>query len=262
MAPGPAEPMHPGLAMVRDRPSPNHDDRNGTAVDMLVLHYTDTPDAATALDLLTDPATKVSAHYLVDTDGRVHALVAEDRRAWHAGVASWRGDTDINACSIGIELQNRGHSCSGPDGPEPYPDVQIAALIDLVRDIRRRHDIPDHRILGHSDVAPLRKQDPGAHFPWSRLAEAGIGLWPIDQRPIDLRPGHSPSDAPATTGTRQLQAALARIGYGVQIDGSAGEETLAVIAAFQRHFLPDRVTGTADADTVSRIGVVDSLASV
>lgn len=235
--------------MIRDRPSPNHDDRKGTAVDMLVLHYTDTPDAATALDLLTDPATKVSAHYLVDTDGCVHALVAEDRRAWHAGVASWRGVTDINACSIGIELQNRGHSCVGPDGPEPYPDVQIAALIRLVRDIRSRHDIPDRRILGHSDVAPLRKQDPGAHFPWSRLAEAGIGLWP----------GHDPSDAPAMTGIRQVQATLARIGYGVQVDGRAGEETHSVITAFQRHFLPDQVTGTADADTVSRIGVVDSL---
>jgi len=249
MARGPAEPMHQGPAIIRNRPSPNHDGRNGTAVDMIVLHYTDTPDAATALGLLTDPATKVSAHYLVDTDGRVHALVAEDRRAWHAGVACWRGVTDINACSIGIELQNRGHTCAGPDGPDPYPDIQIAALIRLVQDIRRRHDIPDHRILGHSDVAPLRKQDPGAHFPWSRLAAAGIGLWP----------GHYPSGAPTPTGTRQQQAALARIGYGVRVDGSAGEETLAVIAAFQRHFLPDRVTGTADADTVSRIGVVDSL---
>ena len=188
--------------------------------------------------------------------------MAEDRRAWHAGVASWRGVTDINACSIGIELQNRGHSCSGPDGPEPYPDVQIAALIHLVHDIRRRHDIPDHRILGHSDVAPLRKQDPGAHFPWSRLAEAGIGLWPIGIWPIGIWPEQRPSVAPAMTGTRQLQAALARIGYGVQVDGSAGEETRAVIAAFQRHFLPDRVTGTADADTVSRIGVMDSLMSV
>ncbi|WP_281019100.1 MULTISPECIES: N-acetylmuramoyl-L-alanine amidase [unclassified Minwuia] len=238
--------------MSRNRPSPNHDDRKGTAVDMLVLHYTDTPDAATALDLLTDPATKVSAHYLVDTDGRVHALVAEDRRAWHAGVASWRGVTDINACSIGIELQNRGHSCAGPDGPEPYPDTQIAALIHLVRDIRRRHDIPDRRILGHSDVAPMRKQDPGAHFPWSRLAEAGIGLWP----------GPGPSDAPPVAGTRQVQAALARIGYGVQVDGRAGEETRSVITAFQRHFRPDRISGTADADTVSRIGVVDSLMNV
>jgi len=257
MAPGPAERMHQGPAMVRDRLSPNHDDRNGTAVDMLVLHYTDTPDAATALDLLTDPATKVSAHYLVDTDGRIHALVAEDRRAWHAGVASWCGVTDINACSIGIELQNRGHSCCGPEGPEPYPDVQIAALIHLVRDIRRRHDIPDRRILGHSDVAPLRKQDPGAHFPWSRLADAGIGLWPTGPWP-----GHYPSGAPTPTGTRQVQAILARIGYGVRIDGSAGEETHAVIAAFQRHFLPDRVSGTADADTVSRIGVVDSLMNV
>ncbi len=254
MARGPAEPMHQGPGIIRDRTSPNHDDRNGTAVDMLVLHYTDTPDTATALDLLTDPATKVSAHYLVDTDGRIYALVREDRRAWHAGVASWRGVADINACSIGIELQNRGHSSAGPDGPEPYPDAQIAALVRLARDIRSRHDIPDHRILGHSDVAPLRKQDPGAHFPWSRLAEAGIGLWPTGTWPVQRA-----SDAPAMSGTSQLQATLARIGYGVRVDGHAGEETRAVIAAFQRHFLPDRVTGTADADTLFRIGVVDGL---
>lgn len=249
MARGPAEPTHQGPLLFRDHESPNHDERNGTPVDMLVLHYTDTPDTATALDLLTDPATKVSAHYLVDIDGRVYALVPEDRRAWHAGVASWRGVTDINACSIGIELQNRGHSSAGSNGPEPYPDVQIAALIRLVQDIRRRHDIPDRRILGHSDVAPLRKQDPGAHFPWSRLAEAGIGLWS----------GEGPSGLPGRAGTRQVQAALARIGYGVEVDGRAGEDTRSVIAAFQRHFLPERVTGTADADTVSRIGVVDSL---
>lgn len=232
-----------------DHPSPNHDDRRGTAIDMLVLHYTDTPDAATALGLLTDPATKVSAHYLIDTDGTVHGLVAEQRRAWHAGVASWHGVTDINACSIGIELQNRGHSSSGPGGPEPYPESQIAALVRLVRAIRSRHAIPDRRILGHSDVAPRRKQDPGAHFPWARLAAEGIGCWPEDRRPLPSENGEAAA----------LQSALARIGYGITVDGDPGEETHDVIAAFQRHFLPDRVTGTADADTVSRIGVVEAL---
>ncbi|MDF1733737.1 MAG: N-acetylmuramoyl-L-alanine amidase [Minwuia sp.] len=250
-------PADQGLTIIRDHLSPNHDDRKGAAVDMLVLHYTDTPDAATALGLLTDPDTRVSAHYLIESDGLVHALVAEDRRAWHAGVASWCGAADINACSIGIELQNRGHSSVGPDGPEAYPEPQIAALVGLVRDIRRRHTIPDRRILGHSDVAPRRKQDPGAHFPWARLAGAGIGLWSSVTGPA--APAAPGPTAPELLDVGQVQAALARIGYGLRVDGIAGEETQSVIAAFQQHFLPDQVTGTADADTVSRIGVVERL---
>lgn len=153
-----------------DCPSPNHNART-LPIDMIVLHYTGMPAGAEALARLCDSEAKVSAHYMIEEDGRVYRLVPEDRRAWHAGVSEWQGVTDINSCSIGIELVNPGHEW----GYRPFPDVQIQALIALLDDIRARHVIPDNRILGHSDVAPGRKRDPGELFPWDRLAEAGHG---------------------------------------------------------------------------------------
>src|SRR5579864_6043616 len=155
------------------RPSPNHDARN-VPVDLLVLHYTGMKSANEALERLCDPAAKVSAHYTVDEDGTVYHHVPEARRAWHAGVSSWAGATDINACSIGIELVNPGHEF----GYRDFPDAQIEALITLCHGILLRHPISSARVLGHSDVAPARKEDPGELFPWARLAKAGIGLWP------------------------------------------------------------------------------------
>ncbi len=246
-------------ARITDCPSPNHDSRAGVGIDMLLLHYTDTVDAQAALDILTDPAARVSAHYLVDVDGRVIRLVDEARRAWHAGVAAWRGVTDINACSIGIEIQNAGHSCAPTNAPAPYPEAQIGSLIGLIHDIRARHAIPDRRILGHSDVAPGRKQDPGAHFPWRRLADAGIGIWPPEDAALPGAPVSRATMSGAPESVRQVQRSLAAIGYGSAVDGRAGPQTAAVVAAFQRHFRPSLVTGTTDADTVSRIGVIDSL---
>ncbi|MDF1721209.1 MAG: N-acetylmuramoyl-L-alanine amidase [Minwuia sp.] len=237
-----------------DRPSPNHDSRNGAPVDMLVLHYTDVADASVALDMLTDPVRKVSAHYLLDVDGQVSRLVAEDRRAWHAGVAVWQGVSDINACSIGIEIQNTGHSGASGGAVQPFPDAQIDALIALIDHIRQRHSIPNRRVLGHSDVAPGRKQDPGAHFPWARLAAAGIGIWP------DGDVWRTVADGEVTL-VAQIQRSLATIGYGIAVDGVAGPQTQAVVAAFQRHFRPAQVSGTADADTVARIGVIEGLIS-
>src|SRR6201996_5388422 len=157
-----------------ERPSPNHDSRDGVPVDMLVLHYTGMTTAQAALDRLCDPAAKVSSHYTIDEDGTVYAHVPEARRAWHAGVSAWAGATNINARSIGIELVNPGHEF----GYVPFAEPQIAALIDLAQTILKRHPIPPHRVLGHSDVAPARKEDPGELFPWAQLAEFGIGLWP------------------------------------------------------------------------------------
>ena len=157
-----------------DRPSPNQDDRDGAGIDMLVLHYTGMPSGAAAIDRLCDPAAKVSAHYTVDEDGTVYAHVPEARRAWHAGVSHWAGAANINSRSIGIELVNPGHEF----GYRPFPEAQIAALTTLCHGILLRHPIPSWRVLGHSDVAPARKDDPGELFPWKRLAEAGIGLWP------------------------------------------------------------------------------------
>ena len=183
---------------------------------MLVLHYTGMADADAALARLCDPAAKVSAHYTVDEDGTVYAMVPEARRAWHAGVSYWAGARDINARSIGIELVNPGHQF----GYGAFGEPQIAALVTLCQGILTRHPIPPWRILGHSDVAPVRKEDPGELFPWARLAGAGIGLWPIE--------GDDP-------GADAIGGLLSRYGYDPQ---APLEKT---IAAFQRHFRPLRV---------------------
>src|SRR5215468_7605155 len=192
-----------------DMPSPNHDDRGGVAIDMLVLHYTGMQSAKVALDRLCDPVAKVSAHYSIDEDGTVYSHVPEARRAWHAGVSFWAGATDINARSIGIELVNPGHTC----GYRPFPEAQMRALEELARSILARHSIPAHRVLGHSDVAPARKIDPGELFDWRRLARAGIGLWPETLAIPD--PG--PADTPLELS--DVQSKLGRFGYGVAVTG-------------------------------------------
>jgi N-acetylmuramoyl-L-alanine amidase len=201
------------------RPSPNHDERTAP-VDMLVLHYTGMASGQGALDRLCDPDAKVSAHYTIDEDGTIYAHVAEDRRAWHAGLSHWAGVDDVNARSIGIELVNPGHEY----GYRAFPDAQITALIALSRDILARHAIAPSRVLAHSDVAPARKEDPGELFPWQKLADEGIGLWPQA----------SQSDI----GTD----ALTRYGY----DPNALLDK--VIIAFQRHFRPAKLDGKWDAE--------------
>ncbi|MBL8660712.1 MAG: N-acetylmuramoyl-L-alanine amidase, partial [Rhodospirillales bacterium] len=181
-------------------------------------------------DRLCDPEVAVSAHYLVEEDGRILPLVDERHRAWHAGVASWRGWRDINARSIGIELVNPGHDF----GYRPFAAAQMAALIELAGDILSRHPIPPRNVVGHSDVAPERKMDPGELFDWPRLAAAGIGLWP---------------DEGEATGRddRQVAAMLAAFGYSV-------DNPFAALTAFQRHFRPWRVDGAGDRETVRRLG--------
>ncbi len=227
---------------IKDRPSPNFDQRTGAGtVDMLILHYTGMETATAALERLCDPGAKVSAHYLLDEDGTVWRLVDEMARAWHAGVSSWRGRSDINGASIGIELVNPGHDF----GYRPFPEAQMAALEELARAILARHPIPARHVLGHSDVAPLRKQDPGELFDWPRLARAGIGLWP-DFGAI--------GDAPEALA--EIQAALAAIGYACPLSGAADDETRAVITAFQRHFRPALCDGALDAETVRRIAAL------
>jgi N-acetylmuramoyl-L-alanine amidase len=233
--------MPPPMPPFVDRPSPNHDARPpGGAVDILLLHYTDMESAEAALARLCDPAAKVSAHYCVDEDGTVYRLVAEDRRAWHAGKAHWAGADDINARSIGIELVNPGHSC----GYRPFPAAQMTALTALATEILARHPIPPGRVLGHSDVAPERKRDPGELFDWPALAAAGIGLWPATTGPAPAGP---PPDV------AEIQAKLARFGYGVPRHGRLDAETRAVVAAFQRHFRPAAVTGEIDGETAARL---------
>ncbi len=194
------------------------------------------PSAAEALARLRDPAAKVSAHYLIDEDGAVVALVPEALRAWHAGVSAWQGQSRLNDRSIGIELVNPGHEW----GYRAFTEAQYAACIELCRAILERWPIPARRVLGHSDVAPDRKQDPGELFDWPRLAAAGIGLWPDDGQGT-ARP------------VKDLQAQLAAVGYAAPLHGDLDEPTRRVIAAFQRHFRPARVDGDPDRDTLARL---------
>ena len=222
-----------------ERPSPNHEPRPG-AVDMLILHYTGMPTAAEALARLTDAATKVSAHYLIDEDGTIFRLVPEERRAWHAGISCWGGRRDINAASIGIELVNPGHEF----GYRPFPEAQIRVLEDLARDIVARHPIPPRHVLGHSDVAIGRKQDPGELFDWSRLARAGIGLWP------DFTAATPAGDIAA------LQRDLAAFGYDCPLSGVLDNQTQNAVMAFQRHFRPARLDGAPDDETRRRANIL------
>jgi N-acetylmuramoyl-L-alanine amidase len=225
------------------RPSPNHDARRADAVDFLVLHYTGMASGPAALDRLCDPAAKVSAHYLVEEDGRVFQLVDEARRAWHAGVAGWGAADDLNSRSVGIELVNPGHEFGYRDFPEP----QMVALIDLARAILARHPIPAAHVLGHSDIAPARKRDPGERFDWARLAAAGIGLWPAQVARLTDRPTLGPGSRGPTVA--RLRAELAALGYRLASGEAYDRATRDAVAALQRHWRPARVDGIADQAT-------------
>jgi len=231
----------PDFKDARVVPSPNHDAR-ATPIDILLLHYTGMKTAEAALARLCDAQAKVSSHYLVHEDGCIEQLVPEARRAWHAGAASWKSETDINSRSIGIEIVNPGHEF----GYRDFPDAQIEAVVALCRDIVARHAIPPERVLAHSDVAPARKQDPGEKFPWARLAAEGIGRW-VKPDPIvegwTLRPGDIGEDVV------ELQRMLARLGYAAEVSGLYDQSTSNGIVAFQRHFRPARIDGLTDIST-------------
>ncbi len=213
-----------------DRPSPNFDERK-SPVSMIVLHYTGMPDAEQALDRLTSPESKVSAHYVVDEDGRIFSLVDESMRAWHSGKSRWRGITDVNSASVGIEIVNPGHEF----GYRPFPDEQIAALIPLIAAIKERHAIGRGDIVGHSDVAPARKEDPGELFPWHALARRRLALPSPTRDLID----------PFWTDAGFLLA-LERFGY------DATDPQKAVIA-FQRRVRPDLIDGIIDGECRAKL---------
>ena len=227
-----------------DAPSPNFGPRKAPP-HMLVLHYTGMPTGEAALARLRDPAAEVSAHYLVEEDGRVFRLVPEERRAWHAGKSSWRGETDVNGASIGIEIVNPGHEF----GYRPFPEPQVAAVLALVSDIRSRWMLEDVNIVGHSDIAPERKEDPGELFPWKRLAEAGHGLW---AEPA-AAPGAPLGEGEESAAVFALQAGFTRLGYDSAPTGRFDAFTGAVVRAFQRHWRQDRVDGVADGETRARL---------
>lgn len=217
---------------VRDAPSPNQDDRPpGTPIDVLLLHYTGMQTGQAAIDRLRDPVARVSSHYVVEEDGTVWRLVPEERRAFHAGISYWRGHRTLNDRSIGIEIVNPGHEW----GYCPFPPAQMDAVRGLCRGILFRHPIPARNVVGHSDVAPDRKQDPGELFDWPGLANAGIGLWPC-----------SPA-LPVARGA--VESTLARIGYPVP-------DLSTTLAAFQRRWRPAAVTGEADTETRERLAAV------
>lgn len=237
------------------RPSPNFDNRPGPGrVKYLILHYTGMATGREALERLCDPASRVSAHYLIEEDGRIFSLVAEQKRAWHAGESSWEGDQDINGLSLGIELVNPGHD--GPDyvgNYRPFPPEQMRSLIALCQDILSRHEIKPWHILAHSDVAPARKCDPGELFDWTGLAQAGIGLWP--EKYIEQ---HIAQHILAEDGTdvAVFQQKLAEYGYGIMLDGVPDSRTRAVVCAFQRHFRSAKIDGIMDGESSA---VLDNL---
>jgi N-acetylmuramoyl-L-alanine amidase len=230
-------------------PSPNIEPRReGRTPDLLLLHYTGMESAEGALAWLTEPESGVSCHYLVDEEGRITQMVAEEMRAWHAGRAQWSGEDDINSCSIGIEIHNPGHELGYPD----FPEKQMKAVEALCLDILARNDIPPQRVLAHSDVAPGRKSDPGEKLDWKRLAKAGVGLW-VEPEPLsDGGSAMKPGDEGG--GVWGMQALLQGYGYGIKTSGTYDEETCQVVTAFQRHFRPAKVDGLVDQSTWITLG--------
>lgn len=237
-----------------DRPSPNFNDRpEDVTPSILVLHYTSMTSTEAALDRLTDPSHEnpVSSHYLIDEDGNIYTLVDEDKRAWHAGVSHWNGVSDVNSHSIGIEISNRNG--------EPYTKEQLFSLTLLCRDIMARHDIKPENVVGHSDVAPDRKQDPGEHFPWQKLSRHDIGRWPVPS-------AKDAFNAAATAKSpRKLKNLFKKAGYGVNSFGKNKPSLEDLVTAFQRRYEQDAFTdpakkpGVATEETVKKLRAVARL---
>ena len=247
-------------------PSPNHGERkDGLTPELVILHYTGMPSAASSLKWLCNPESSVSCHYFIYETGKVLQLVPESRRAWHAGAGAWQGRDDINSRSIGIELANLGHDgasvdpddprrtipgSAGPQALPPFPKRQITALIKLLHDICGRLRIPPRNILAHSDIAPRRKRDPGEAFPWDRLAGEGLGLW---TPPVPIRSGHFYQRGDGGAPVVALQQMLKMLGYDLPANGQFDEMTEAVVRAFQRHWRQERVDGVADFSTITTL---------
>lgn len=232
-------------------PSANFNERNpDKKISLIILHYTDMLNAQSALDLLCRKESNVSAHYLISDDGRIYQLVNNSNRAWHAGVGFWQGETDINSISIGIELDNPGHT----NGLKDYPEKQLLSLVSLLSNLCTEFNISKECVLGHSDIAPTRKRDPGEHFPWGWLQQQGFGikLAKTLQRPI-------------STLLTDVQLTLGSIGYYCPQTKDLDDHTRAVITAFQRHFTPKEITGTISpslCETLSRVIIPVSLMDV
>lgn len=218
---------------MKEIPSPNFNARlPGLSVDYIVLHYTNMRSAKDSLKHLCNPESKVSAHYLIDENGKIFRLVEEEKRAWHAGESFWRGQRNMNSASIGIELHNPGRAF----GYRPFPEKQMAALKGLLREMKERWGLSPACLLGHSDIAPARKDDPGELFPWKEFAEEGFGLWPAP---------NAEDYAPEKEG--EVGELLGRIGY------DCSEDTLAALTAFKRHYHPEALEKEDKGETLARL---------
>jgi N-acetylmuramoyl-L-alanine amidase len=227
--------------------SPNIEPRKaGLTPSILLLHYTGMESAEKACDWLCRAESKVSCHYLVDEHGKVTQMVDEALRAWHAGDSSWRGAVDINSMSIGIEIQNTGHTGRF----EAFPDAQMSTVVALCRDITARHNIRPERVLAHSDVAPERKIDPGEKFDWALLHRNGLGHW---VEPAPVSGGQSLQFGDKGDKVMALQGMFSLYGYGLEANGEFDKRTLQVVTAFQRHFRQARVDGVADQSTIETL---------
>lgn len=228
-------------------PSPNVEPRRyGLRPDLLLLHYTGMHSVDKAIDWLSRPESRVSCHYVIAVDGRITQMVSEELRAWHAGISCWAGETDINSCSIGLEIHNPGHDLGYPD----FPAAQMHRVRDLCRDIVERWRIVPERVLAHSDVAHGRKIDPGEKFDWRFLAEAGVGRW-VEPCPLTA---DDPSACETVADIAAAQHLLASYGYAIRrTDGAADAETRSIVRAFQRHFRPARVDGIVDHSTLATL---------
>jgi N-acetylmuramoyl-L-alanine amidase len=223
--------------------SPNFNARaNGKSINLIILHYTGMPEADAARARLCDPTSQVSAHYIIERDGKIWQLVAESERAWHSGVSYWQNETDINSTSIGIELVNRGHQF----GYQTFPPVQITSCVSLVQNIMQRHAIAPWGVLAHSDVAPQRKEDPGELFPWQDCAPHGVGFWPQA----------IPSAIQDPMPLAEIRTMLRAIGYECPLEGEYDLPLRRVLLAFQRHWLPHHLSGLADAPTSTMLHAV------
>ena len=237
-------PDHDGAEV---RVSPNFGPRReGAWPEIIVLHYTGMETGEAAEAWLCDPVSEVSSHYLVHEDGCITQMVRESDRAWHAGKSSWRGETDVNSSSVGIEIVNPGHTF----GYRDFPAAQIEAVAALCRGISGRHGVRPENVLAHSDVAPGRKVDPGEKFPWKLLAEGGVGHF---VEPLPIRGGRFLSAGDRGEPVEALQSMLALYGYGVDISGIFDQQTKIVVEAFQRHFRTEQIDGIADRSTIETL---------
>ena len=228
-------------------PSPNFGERkNGRSIDMLIIHYTGMESGQAAQDWLCNRESQVSCHYIVHEDGRIVQMVREVDRAWHAGKSCWQGEGDINSCSIGIEIVNGGHDYGMPD----FPDVQLATIVNLSQSIVARNAIPARRVLAHSDVAPVRKVDPGEKFDWKLLAQSGVGHW---TEPAPIAGGRYFCEGESGQPIEALQAMLSLYGYKIDVNGFFDAQTKGVVEAFQRHFRAGKIDGVADFSTIDTL---------